>query len=77
MRVDITSKPVGSFFGGRERSSVSMKCPVCGRPGLLTRESRRGVRVSRSICHAFELRLDHANEPECVWDEPCIERFSE
>lgn len=72
--VDVTTRPVGSFFGGRDFASTSIRCPVCRKPGLVVRSQRRGVNVTRSIAHAFELRLV-GSESECVWEEPlCMDR---
>lgn len=72
MRVDVAARPVGSFFGGTRKGSVSVCCPKCHRPGLIARESRRGPVVTQSVCHGFELKLNTHDEPECIWDEPCL-----
>lgn len=77
MRVDVTSKPVGSFFGGRRGSDVSTACPVCSRPGLLVKTTYRGGMLrTRHIAHGFELKLNAKNEAVCQWDEPCVETAS-
>ena len=73
MRVDITQREVGSFFGGREMSSRSMLCPKCGKPGLLIKNpiNRHGRRTPH-ISHGFELKLNETSDPEVVWDTQCI-----
>lgn len=76
MRVDITSKPVGSFFGGKRGSDISIQCPVCSKPGLLVKTTNRGGQRTRHIAHGFLLKLNTKHEPECQWDEPCVERPS-
>lgn len=74
LRVDVTAKPVGSFFGGNQRASLSFVCPVCRQPGLLIGERRTGLLITRRISHGFETRLNIHNEPVCTWDEPCLDR---
>lgn len=73
MRFDVTQKPVGTFFGGRRGHETSVVCPVCAKPGLLVKTTRRGTRLTRHIAHGFELKLNPKNEPECQWDKPCAE----
>lgn len=62
MNIDVTARPVGSYYGGNQGSSVP--CPKCGKPALL---------VANKYVHAFELRLS-GNEPDCVWGKPCNQR---
>jgi len=73
LRVDVTKRPVGSFFGGRSAAAVSCTCPVCGKPGLIVKTINRGTRTTRHIAHGFKLVLNEKFEPECQWDEPCVE----
>lgn len=60
MRIDVTAKPVGSFFGGKQ--GLSVECTHCERPSL---------KLRGEFMHGFELKLNQFNEPECVWDLPC------
>lgn len=62
MNIDVTARPVGSYYGGNQGFSVP--CPKCGKPAL---------RVANKYVHAFELRLS-GNEPDCVWGKPCNQR---
>lgn len=61
MRIDVTVKPVGSFFGGKQ--GLSVECIHCKRPALKL--------PGKEYAHGFELKLNQLNEPECVWDLPC------
>lgn len=68
MRYDITAKPVGSFFGGKQGLSVA--CLVCGSPALLISTSGNET----SYAHSFELSLNRHNEPTCTWVKRCTHR---
>lgn len=73
MRVDVTDRKVGSYFGGKPSAAVSIACPVCSRPGLLIKRTiRKGQRVMH-VAHGFVLKLNAKNEPVCEWGPPCIE----
>jgi hypothetical protein len=71
MRVDVTKKPVGAYFGGKPAFAHSVLCPICSKPGLI---KRRTVRGGDEISHGFALKLNSKNEPEVIWDEPCVAR---
>lgn len=68
MRYDVTTKPVGSFFGGKQ--GLSIACPVCGSPGLVI--SKDGKETC--IAHCFDIRLNRHNEPVCDWGKQCVHR---
>lgn len=61
MHIDVTAKPVGSFFGGKQ--GLSVECTHCKRPALKL--------PGQVFAHGFELKLNAFNDPECVWDLPC------
>lgn len=74
MRVDITQRPVGSFYGGKPSAATSVLCPVCHKPALLITNaiSRKGKRV-RHYAHGFGLKLNSKNEPIVEFDNPCVD----
>lgn len=72
MRVDVTQRPVGSFFGGTKQAANSIECGLCGRAGLWVKTTIRGGHRVHWVCHGFELKLNIHNEPEIAWDEPCL-----
>jgi hypothetical protein len=73
MRVDVTKREVGSFFGGKPSAACSIACPVCAKPGLLIKQTIRDGRRVKHVAHGFKIELDSKNDPKVVWDEPCIE----
>lgn len=73
MRVDITQRPVGSFFGGKPSASTSVECPVCSKPALRIKDGILKGKRTRHYAHRLTLKLNSKNEPTIEWDEPCVE----
>jgi hypothetical protein len=71
MRVDVTAREVGSFFGGKKSAAVSIACPECGKPGLLCKNTIKNGKRVKQIAHGFLIKLNAKNDPEIEWDEPC------
>jgi hypothetical protein len=73
MRVDVTQREVGAFYGGKPSAAVSVSCPVCSKPALMIKNAiLKGKRV-KHYAHGFKLVLNEKNDPKIEWDEPCIE----
>lgn len=76
MRVDVTKRPVGSFFGGKRSAANSVACPTCTKPALLIKTSIKNGKRVRHYAHGFKLVLNSKNDPEVEWDSPCVEAAS-
>lgn len=73
MRVDITQRPVGSFYGGKPSAATSVLCPTCHKPALLiANKILKGKRV-RHYAHGLTLKLNAKNEPIVEFDNPCVD----
>lgn len=72
MDIDYTSRPAGSYFGGKH--AVTVECRKCGLPGVLIKTSKT-VRANvtgthYSYVHGATLKLKN-NEATLVYGPEC------
>lgn len=63
LHIDVTNRPVGSFFGNGYRS---VECEHCRRPGLLLQKA------PAVVAHAFTLNAAKTtSDTVCDWSDVC------
>lgn len=59
---DFTSRPVGSYWGGKRGRDHSVACPVCSKPALLIAKTIRKGADREQYAHYVAIRLNDAND---------------
>jgi hypothetical protein len=69
--IDITARPIGTFFGGKRKNSHSVECPACTRPALLLKHAIKGGLDHYTYTHHLAFSLNAKNEPVCEYGAAC------